>query len=125
MAISAEEFLKIAKRTSKLDAFKEDIIKLRQAKVSYKEIVRFLEMNDVKTSVSNLGHFINKLESEQAQITPKSKKTDAVMDTLKISSSAEGHPNAQTKPPAAGHSNEPENRPNWATQRSLKDICGG
>lgn len=73
MVISADEFLKSVRQSSKMDPFKNDIIKLRQAKVSYKDIIHFLEMNDIKTSVSNLCYFIKKTENEPPQLACESK----------------------------------------------------
>lgn len=92
MAITAEEFLKTAKKASKLDAFRDDIIKLKQAKVSNKEILRFLAMNDVHTSASNLCYFLKNLQNELAKPvinTPKTTETVQVKTATQIKPQAE------------------------------------
>lgn len=78
MNISAEEFLKTArkKKQSKLEPFKTDILKLKNAKVSNIEICRFLKLNGVETTQGNLGHFLKKLKPELSEkIINKSTRT--------------------------------------------------
>lgn len=72
MGITAEEFLKtVKKRVSKLEQFKKDIIKLKQEKVSNLDIVRFLELNGVRTSPANVCKYLKTIQSDLEQAKPK------------------------------------------------------
>lgn len=119
MAITAEEFLKTAKKASKLDAFRDDIIKLKQAKISNKEILRFLAMNDVHTSASNLCYFLKSLQNELARPvinTPKTTETVQVKTTTRIKPPAEA-------PTDQEENNSVANRPAWASKKSMNELC--
>jgi hypothetical protein len=119
MAITVEEFLKIAKTASKLDTFRDDIIKLKQAKVSNKEILRFLAMNDVHTSVSNLCYFLKNLQNEPVKPVINTPET---IETVQVNTAI------QIKPPAEASTIQEENnsaatRPAWASKKSMNELC--
>ena len=67
MTIQLEEFLQTAKRRKKkqrLDAHKEDIIKLVVEDVTYMEIQRYLQLKGTKVSVPTIVNFIRRLKIE-------------------------------------------------------------
>lgn len=102
MKVSVEEFLKTAqpKRHSKLEPFREDIEKLKQAGIANIEICRFLELNGVQITASGLSRYLKNRNIGQNTKNPVHKQTI----------------------PKKTEETATENRPNWATKKPLDEI---
>lgn len=118
MSISVEEFLQTAnkRKKSKLDVYKDAIIKLKQAGVTNKEILRFLHMNNVSTSPSNLHHFIKKLSIS-------GKTGNATIQKLSASELTDNQiADFSIKTTANINNDEISKRPSWASQKPMREL---
>uniref|UniRef100_UPI0040482742 hypothetical protein n=1 Tax=Aliarcobacter sp. TaxID=2321116 RepID=UPI0040482742 len=58
------------KRTSILESFKKEILKLKSDDVSLANIQLFLKENDVDVTVQSISKFIRKIETEKRRLEP-------------------------------------------------------
>ena len=86
MKIDANEFMKthpVRKRASILEPFKDEILKLKRAGYSIRQIVEFLELNNVTISSNALNSFVK----TRQKIEPQKGKWDRGSTTKADSSS--------------------------------------
>lgn len=116
MAISADEFLKTAKQAkrSRLDPFRDDILKLKNADVTNIEICRFLQMNGVEISAAGLGKYLRRLASKSIQT---SDKVNVTINKKSVSSEKEKMEADKSK-----QKHDAVKPPSWAPQVSLNDL---
>ena len=102
MKIDADEFMTthpVRKRVSTLEPVRDEILKLKHAGYSIRQIVEFLALNNVAISQNALNSFI---KARQKTAPRKTKKADSTAANVKANSVAEPSNESQAAASAAG-----------------------
>lgn len=112
MGISADDFLKQAqkKKSSKLEPYLDDILKLRAAKLSYEKICEFLRLNGIETTAANLSWFVRSRDKAETAKQDKVQKVPSRQNDKTTHKSDPADNQSSYKPPS------------WAVQKSLDDL---
>lgn len=116
--MNVEEFIKLnaSKKSSVLEPFHDDIVKLKTANLSYKKIKEYLELNGLITHENNIrGYYLRHISPEK-ELKPK-KSAPKVQTT--IEQKAE-----KNKPIHAPSNNKRSDLPPWhiGKAKSLDDL---
>ena len=117
--MTADEFMKnhqVAKRSSKIEPFLDEIIKLRQNGISYSAILKFLSLNGVEVTMATLSVYMRRhappelvppAKNQPAKASPKS-----IAATQPEQSSAVPSPESpgsqRPRPPVSKRGQKPE-----------------
>ena len=100
--MTADEFLKIHKverRTSKMEPWMDEILKLRRNGVSYGGILKFLRLNGVEVTMATFSVYMRKHAPPELVPPAKNQPTKSAPKTEKAETSGESSPPATVAPP--------------------------